>query len=153
MSEGLNKRCRTFWQTIASPDGAAAVHQNTRGSLMCHTTSEYRDPTFPHLSPNFHRWSKCAILALSLNESQLWAAAFSKGSEISAPFLHLVCIDDRTMSSPNLVQIGSRLLKTICRFWTPAASAGLKLQCIEIATFSSFIRTSDIPCWFDFNLI
>jgi len=50
MSEDLDKRCRTFWQTFASPDGAGAAHQMyTRGLVMCDTTSNYRDisPTPP----------------------------------------------------------------------------------------------------------
>ena len=54
---------------------------------------------------------KCDFLALSLNYSQLCAALVSIRSKVSEVFSNLACTDDRTMFSPNLVQIGPRPLQ------------------------------------------
>ena len=48
------------------------------------------------------------FLALSLNDSQFLAAVLWKESKIYELSLNLVHSDDRTVSAPNLVQIGPR---------------------------------------------
>ena len=63
-SKGFNKSCCAFFVRHTTAD----CQIYTRCSFKCNTTSKYRD-----ISPNFYRVQKVRLLALSLNESQLWA--------------------------------------------------------------------------------
>ena len=50
--------------------------------------------TSSHPSLNFYRGQKVRFLALSLNNTRIWAAVVWKPSKISSPFLNSVCSDD-----------------------------------------------------------
>jgi len=93
----LNKCCCAFVSDLRLGRPCDGLPWNVYRRFV-HVLHDFEVETSPKPSRNFYRrgGQKVRFLALSLSESQLWAAVVSKQSDITAPFLPR-CILCRTI--------------------------------------------------------